>query len=157
MKKRTKAVPCYAACALIIAKKRKRYVILCVENKRFGGLTLPVGKLEEGEWSKRACVREIEEETDLRVAEDALALVFEGIHRFNGDRLVRIYHVYVAEGRVAPGLNREGARIEWLTYTELLTKSPFCLWYRDALPDGIRHLTPTIIHAALPPLEDGVN
>jgi len=128
-----------AACALVIEPSLGRYVILTVGSK-FGGYTLPGGKVESGESSKLACVRELLEETDLRTVPAHLALVGEGPSGVDGDRLVCVYHVAHVSGSPR---DTEGRGLKWLTFPELLQASPFRDFYQRIMPDGIHHLIPT--------------
>lgn len=113
--------------------------VLCVWNQRYHGWTLPGGKLEEGESSESAQVRELLEETGMRTLSSKR--VYSSTHRTPTRPDPRVesevveVHVYVVE---AEGDPREedtewevepGCPVAWLQRSVLLAVSPFSAFY----------------------------
>lgn len=102
--------------------------ILVVWNKRYGGWSLPGGKVEDGETPKSAQERELREETSLKTI--SASLMYEGPTAIEGPE-GRGRHVMVYRVR-SHGDEREtepGCPVTWMTREELLKWSPFKVFY----------------------------
>jgi 8-oxo-dGTP diphosphatase len=126
--------------ALIINDKNE---ILVVWNKRYGGWTLPGGKIEPGEAPEVAMLRELREETGL-VDPNHLVLInrasFEAKPEFQ-DRTVdlRLYRVYV-DG--TPREAEEGCPVRWMRLRDLFSQSvPFGTDYETLVMRILRNMT----------------
>lgn len=82
-----------------------------------GLLEFPGGKVEQGESVQQALVREIAEETGLKVPEDSLEPVI-GIRHDYGDKRVFL-DVWSSHEAAGDAVGREGQPIAWLTPAEL--------------------------------------
>ncbi|PXX90137.1 DNA mismatch repair protein MutT [Marinobacter vulgaris] len=82
-----------------------------------GLLEFPGGKVETGESVQQALVREIREETGLRIAPDALEPVIEIRHDY-GDKRVFL-DVWAASSAQGSPEGREGQEISWLNVCDL--------------------------------------
>lgn len=82
-----------------------------------GLLEFPGGKVEDGETVQQALVREIEEETGLRIAPDSLEPVIEIGHDY-GDKRVFL-DVWRASSAEGDAQGREGQEIRWLDVSAL--------------------------------------
>ncbi len=88
------------------------------EAHQGGLLEFPGGKVEPGESVQQALVREIAEETGLRVPEGSLEPVI-GIRHDYGDKRVFL-DVWRSHGAVGEAEGREGQPVAWLAPEELL-------------------------------------
>lgn len=141
--------------------------VLAVTNRKYGGLSLPGGKVDDGEDPREAAARELREEVDVLVRPADLSLVARyantmraapcsvcdrpwGPPHVHGDgcaaarredRLVSVYHAAAARGR--PRMVEDGTVPSWASWEELLEASPFRGFYSAHFPDGVRHLRST--------------
>lgn len=107
--------------------------ILAVTNRRWGGFTLPGGKVEEGEDPVEAAFRELEEETGLK----AIAMKFLGNSMFDNpltdDAPFIISHFEAVTNYMSPKQVEEGTRPFWVEAHDLFRgeESIFAEHYRN--------------------------
>jgi ADP-ribose pyrophosphatase YjhB (NUDIX family) len=108
--------------------------ILCVWNSRYGGWTLPGGKVEEGETIQAAQERELYEETGLRTLKATPLYTAETCVKDAPEDRGRMVHVFRVDtkpaGWDAPAREMETGRpVTWFTREEFLRWSPFAVFY----------------------------
>ena len=104
--------------------------ILCVWNSRYGGWTLPGGKVEEGETIQAAQERELYEETCLRTLRAFPLYTAETCVKSATDDRGRLVHVFRVEPETYKAFQGEPGRpIAWFTREEFLRWSPFAEFY----------------------------
>jgi len=114
----------------ICVRRRSDGKFLAVTNRKYSGWTLPGGKIDPGESPAQAAVRELREETGLRVHIEQLrgnGDYFEHVWR---DMPVRCYAFYVDWSAVRdqePIPEEEGTQVLWVTRDDLLNPSSECL------------------------------
>jgi 8-oxo-dGTP pyrophosphatase MutT (NUDIX family) len=116
--------------------------VLAVTNRKYGGLTFPGGKVEEGEDIREAAVREIREEVGIEIEPLALTWLTSG----QSARPESVHEVHLFFARHAKGFAHDvepGTQHAWLTFEKLCQASPFAEFYRRIFPDGIEHLLVT--------------
>lgn len=116
-----------AAIALITNPKDGK--ILCVWNRRYKGWGLPGGKVEPGEGTIAALMRELREETGLETA-NCMAIYRAPTESSDSGREVHVFRVEVLElPKSTPYTCEEGSEVDWKTREELLLGSPFKSFY----------------------------
>ncbi len=118
-------------------------LILATSNRRFGGFTFPGGKVNDRETPRAAAIRELREETNLTATEDHLTYLFHHPNTYENEECeVYVYHARQIVGELQD--IEQGTTHRWMTWDELLAASPFAAFYQRWLPDGVKHLRPTI-------------
>jgi 8-oxo-dGTP pyrophosphatase MutT (NUDIX family) len=103
---------------------------LVVWNKRYGGFSFPGGRVEEGETTSEAAVREAREETHAEI--QISSLVYEGEHGVVVESTRgSLVSVFAAQLVMGPVFGVEpGCPVTWWTREEFLKWSPFAEFYK---------------------------
>ena len=105
-------------------------LFLAVTNRKHDGYTLPGGKIDPGETPAEAAVRELREETGLRVRIDQLRGSGDYFEHTWRDTPVRCYAFFVdwsvVDGQEAVP-QEEGTQVFWVTRDDLLNPSSKCI------------------------------
>jgi 8-oxo-dGTP diphosphatase len=86
--------------------------VLLVHRPKYDDWTLPKGKLDAGEGSEEAALREVEEETGLRCALGEELASTEYADRYGRPKRVRYWAMQVDDGQFQP--NHEVDEVRWL-------------------------------------------
>jgi 8-oxo-dGTP pyrophosphatase MutT (NUDIX family) len=112
-----------------ICVRRSDGKFLAVTNRRYDGWTLPGGKIDEDEIPSHAAIRELAEETGLKVTMDSLFYVGVFEHRWRGVP-TRCYGYTVSEygwDGQEPTNVEAGTRVFWVDRDDLLDPTSECL------------------------------
>jgi 8-oxo-dGTP diphosphatase len=90
--------------------------VLLVHRPKYDDWTLPKGKLDDGESDEDAALREVEEETGLRVTLGDELPATDYHDRFGRPKHVRYWVMHVTGGEFTP--NREVDEVRWLPVGE---------------------------------------
>ncbi|MDQ1588538.1 MAG: 8-oxo-(d)GTP phosphatase [Microbacteriaceae bacterium] len=98
--------------------------MLVIHRTRYGDVTLPKGKVDPGETLPQTAVREIEEETGLRVALGVPLGISDYPLSTGRDKIVHFWAAEVSDGAIARSTfvpNGEVAALEWVTIKKART------------------------------------
>ncbi len=126
--------------AVIIAKTGP--LVLVATNRKFGGISLPGGKVEEHESIMDAANRELQEEAGCHCPY-VMTELCEGPSAVEEDRLVTVFYAPGLVGRL--GSREMGTTPFFTTWNSLLSQSKFTKFYNTYFPRGVRHLKDTIL------------
>lgn len=102
-----------AVCALIRNNQNK---ILAVSRRnKLNDWNLPGGKVDEGETLLQACIREVYEETGIKIKN--LQLIFG--HPCEGEVNYQVY-TFAADYEGTPGIKEPGINVAWIEESVLL-------------------------------------
>jgi 8-oxo-dGTP diphosphatase len=114
----------YAAGAVCWRVVDSRIVVLVIHRTRYGDVTLPKGKVDPGETLPQTAVREIEEETGLRVALGVPLGISDYPLSTGRDKIVHFWAAEVSDEAIARSTfvpNSEVAALEWVTIKKART------------------------------------
>jgi 8-oxo-dGTP diphosphatase len=114
----------YAAGAVCWRVVDSRIVVLVIHRTRYGDVTLPKGKVDPGETLPQTAVREIEEETGLRVALGVPLGISDYPLSTGRDKIVHFWAAEVSDEAIARSTfvpNGEVAALEWVTIKKART------------------------------------
>ena len=102
---------------------------LAVTNRKYDGWTLPGGKIDEGELPGPAALRELEEETGIKLKMGDLQFVGVFTHRWRGIpcKCWGYYLRYNLPDDVEPKQVEEGTKPFWVERDDLLDPDSECL------------------------------
>jgi 8-oxo-dGTP pyrophosphatase MutT (NUDIX family)/phosphohistidine phosphatase SixA len=108
----------YAAGAVCWRVVDGKLIVLVIHRTRYGDVTLPKGKVDPGETLPQTAVREIEEETGLKVALGVPLGISDYPLASGRDKIVHYWSAEVTDEAVAKSTflpNGEVAALEWVT------------------------------------------
>jgi 8-oxo-dGTP diphosphatase len=114
----------YAAGAVCWRVVDSRIVVLVIHRTRYGDVTLPKGKVDPGETLPQTAVREIEEETGLRVALGVPLGISDYPLSTGRDKIVHFWAAEVSDEAISRSTfvpNGEVAALEWVTIKKART------------------------------------
>lgn len=119
-KERLSSAPPPGAWAVIYCTKTDKYLFGKRSNavNNAGAWNLFGGRIDRGEAPARALMRELAEETGLRIKPKALRRISTVRHRDAADRELH-YFLLEVERELSPRLNREHSRYGWFKRREL--------------------------------------
>lgn len=129
-----------AAVSLIV---RSDGAILTVYNDRYKGVTLPGGRVEQGETPEQAQARELTQHTELLTADRELVYVAPVDPAGFPDRASLAY-VFRVEPRGTLGKTGAGSRIGWMARHVFVAACPFGRFYVRMFDAGI-DASPTML------------
>ncbi|MDX1684914.1 MAG: NUDIX domain-containing protein [Saprospiraceae bacterium] len=131
-----KLFPNIIACGGVIGSLSSDKVVMI---KRRGLWDLPKGKIEKGEKKKQTAVREVEEETAVKIKRVYSKLIVTRyvFRKRNGTRALKINHWYPMEARedrkLVPQTNEDITKAEWTSFKKALKKEPMFSSIKDVL------------------------
>jgi len=114
------------ACVLIVDDR-----VLLIQRRDIPVWTLPGGGVEVGEEPEQAAVREMEEETGLKVAIVRKVAEYTPINQLA--RLTHLFEVRMLSGALATGLETKAVQFFPLTALPYLLPPPYAEWIADAV------------------------
>lgn len=131
--------PKQASTVLVLREQEHKPLVLAVSNRRFGGWSLPGGKVEANESPLGAAIRELREETTLITSR--LAFLFRARGTVDPEVEVFVYLARAAEG--TPRKVEDGSDVTWMPWPRFTRSHPFGLFYAFHFPDGVGHFKQT--------------
>lgn len=131
-----------ASVVLLIAPNRK---VLVATNRRYGGLTLPGGKVRENESYIVAARRELFEESGITVLEKDLFFLDAKLSTITHEQqtIESMTAIFLALASTSDGSlvgSEEGTVCSIEEWGHFLERTRFRRYYEEVLPRGIEHL-----------------
>lgn len=113
---------------VIIFKEKDNNVFVLLEEKDKNKFAIPGGKVESGETSEEAAVREILEETHLKLKKKKLVLIESAHKAEDDDRCCDVYAYHYKKDK-EPKADSDCKALEWFKVNEL----PEMMWEGNKL------------------------
>lgn len=102
--------------AVAIIKNEKDETLFLLREKQPNGLCFPGGKLDEGETSRQACIREVFEETGITLVEEQVILIGERVSSTGIP--VTLYSIQLEYTPIIKLSKNEHSLYKWLMLTD---------------------------------------
>lgn len=108
--------------AVVLLKKENNDTLVLLNEKAPNKWELPGGKVEPGENSKEAAIREIKEETNININPKKLITIDEMMPEYKTDKRCNYYGYFVDDQTIKAG--SDAKKLKWFSINEL----PNVLW-----------------------------
>lgn len=123
-----------AAVVIIKEEENKKYVLLNERSKN--KWELPGGKVEPGETSSQAAIREIKEETNIKIKPKDLLIIDELMPEYNNKKCN--YYAYLFKEKDQIKVGSDAKRLEWFDVDNL----PTILWRgKEFIQNAVEKIT----------------